>query len=367
MFKKIAIGAVAIGVTAAAIFFFVSDGSASRDQGPKTVAVVKGEIVEKALAVGMIEPRKQVAVKSKIGGLVRRAYVDVGDVVKLGDPLFDIAPDPTPVEFAEAKRQVELAEVTFANIQREYERSKSLLDKQLISTEEFESKQAQYEEAELRAKLAREKLALIESGRTSVADREVDNIIKSPIAGMVLTRMVEEGDPVVPLTSYQSGTELMTLAYMADLIFKGNVDEIDVGKLRPGMEVELEIGALPGTKVMGSLAKVSPKAHREEGATLFEVEVEINQSEGTFLRAGYSANASVMITRKADILLVPERLVTMADSASSCEVMDSVGTIAKREVKTGLSDGVNIEILSGLVEGEKVVERPPKEITGSAL
>ncbi len=364
MFKKIAIGVVVLGVTATAIFFFVSDGSASRDQGPKTVAVIKGEIVDKALAVGMIEPRKQVSVKSKIAGLVRRAYVDVGDVVKAGDPLFDIAPDPTPVEFAEAKRQLELAEVTFANVQREYERSRSLLDKQLISTEEFESKQAQFEESELRAKLAREKLALIESGRTNVADREVDNIIKSPIAGMVLTRMVEEGDPIVPLTSYQSGTELMTLAHMEDLIFKGNVDEIDVGKLHVGMEVELEIGALPGTKVMGKLARVSPKAHREEGATLFEVEVEITQSEGTFLRAGYSANASVMITKKTGILLAPERLITMLDSSASCEVMDSVGAIAKRDVKTGLSDGVNIEILSGVNEGELLVERPPKEITG---
>ena len=365
MIKKIAIGVVAAGVIAIAIFLFVSDGSASRDQAAKTVAVVRGDILDKALAVGKIEPRKQIAVKSKVAGLVRRAFVDVGDQVKIGDPLFDVAPDPTPVEFAEAKRQVELAEVTFANIQREYERSRSLLDKQLISTEEFESKQAAYEESELRAKLAREKLALIESGRTNVADREVDNIIKSPIAGMVLTRMVEEGDPVVPLTSYQSGTELMTLAHMEDLIFKGNVDEIDVGKLRIGMEVELEIGALPGTKVMGTLAKVSPRAHREEGATLFEVEVEISQSDGTFLRAGYSANANVMITKKTGILLVPERLITMVDSSASCEIMDSVGAITKRDVKTGLSDGVNIEIVSGLNEGELVVERPPKEITGT--
>jgi HlyD family secretion protein len=365
MIKKISISVVVLGVVAVAIFLFFSDGSASRDQGPKTIAVTRGEILDKALAVGMIEPRKQVSVKSKVAGLVRRTYVDVGDQVRIGDPLFDIAPDPTPVEFAEAKRQLELAEVTFANVQREYERSRSLLDKQLISKQEFESKQAEYDEAELRAKLAREKLALIESGRTSVADREVDNIIKSPINGMVLTRMVEEGDPVVPLTSYQSGTELMTLAFMEDLVFKGNVDEIDVGKLRIGMEVELEIGALPGTKVVGRLAKVSPKAHRDEGATLFEVEVEINQSEGTFLRAGYSANANIMITKKTDILLAPERLITMTDSSATCEIMDSLGMITTRDVKTGLSDGMNIEIVSGVNEGELLVERPPKEITGT--
>jgi HlyD family secretion protein len=365
MIKKISIGVVVVGVVAVATFLFFSDGSASRDQAVQTFAVTKSEIIDKALAVGRIEPRKQVAVKSKVAGLVRRTYVDVGDLVQVGTPLFDIAPDPTPVEFAEAKRQLELAEVTFANVQREYERSRSLLDKQLISKQEFESKQAEYDESELRAKLAREKLALIESGRTSVADREVDNVIKSPIGGMVLTRMVEEGDPVVPLTSYQSGTELMTLAYMEDLVFKGNVDEIDVGKLRIGMEVELEIGALPGVKVIGKLAKVSPKAHREEGATLFEVEVEITQTGDTFLRAGYSANASVMITKKTDILVAPERLITMKDSTATCEVMDTAGVISSREVKTGLSDGSNIEIVSGLADGELLVERPPKEITGT--
>jgi len=364
MIKKITITVVILAVVATAIFLFVSDGSASRDTGPKTVAVIKGEIIDKALAVGQIEPRKQISVKSKVGGIVRKVYVDVGDHVKVGDPLFDIAPDPTPVEFAEAKRQVELYQVTFDNVKREFERSKSLVEKQLISTQEHETKQAEYEEAELRLKLAKEKLALIESGSVQVADREVDNIIKSNINGTVLTRLAEEGDPVVPLTSYQSGTDLMTLAYMDDLIFKGNVDEIDVGKLRPGMEIELEVGALPDAKVTGRLTRISPKAHREDGATLFEVEGEINQTDAPFLRAGYSANANVVITKKTDILLAPERLIKMEDSSATCEVMDSAGVITSRDVEVGLSDGMNIEIKSGLEEGELLVERPPKEISG---
>ena len=171
MFKKIAVTVVIVGIVAVAVFLFVSDGSASKEDGPQTFSVTRGEILDKALAVGRIEPRKQITVKSKVAGLVRRTYVEIGDLVKIGDPLFDIAPDPTPVEFAEAKRQVELYEVAFANVKREYDRTKSLVDKQLISTSEFESKQAEYEESELRLKLAREKLALIESGRTLVADR----------------------------------------------------------------------------------------------------------------------------------------------------------------------------------------------------
>ena len=359
MFKKIAITVLVIGVVAVAVYLFATDGTANTEQEAQTFAIVRGEIIDKALAVGRIEPRRQVSVKSKVAGLVRRRFVEVGDRVKIGDPLFDIAPDPTPVEFAEAKRQVELSEVAFASVKREYERSTSMRDKQLISHQEFETKQTQYEEAELRLKLATEKLALIESGRALVADREVDNIIKSPINGTVLSRDIEEGDPVVPLTSYQSGTELMTLAYMEDLIFKGNVDEIDVGKLQVGMEVELEVGALPNEMVFAELTRVSPRAHREEGATLFEVDA------GTsFLRAGYSANADVMITKKIGILLAPERLITVEDSVATCEVMDSAGVITTRTVTTGLSDGINIEIVTGLEEGEMLVEHPPKEITG---
>lgn len=362
MIKKISIGVVILLVIAIPIVLLVSDGSANKQDGPKTVAVSRGDIIDKALAVGRIEPRKQISVKSKIGGLVRKVFVDIGEEVNTGDPLFDIAPDPTPLEFAESKRQVELSEVSFANAKRDYDRAKTLMDKQLISAQEFETEQARYDEAELRFKLAKEKLSLIESGKAQIADQEVSNIIRSTIDGTVLTLDAEEGDPVVPLTTYQSGTELMTLAYMDDLVFTGNVDEIDVGRLKVGMEVILEIGALPNKEILGELTRISPKAHKEEGATLFEIEVEILNTGESFLRAGYSANANIMITRKENILLVPERLIKVADSGVTCEVQDTLGAIAVRDIETGLSDGINIEIVEGLEEGELLVERPPREI-----
>jgi HlyD family secretion protein len=362
MLKKVIL-IVFLLILVGGVLFFAIDGAAKKDEGYKTVPVERGSIIDKALAVGRIEPKKEISVKSKISGIVKKVYVDIGDPVNAGDPLFDIAPDPTPVEFAEAKRQVELYQVTFDNAQREFDRIKTLDEKKLISRQEYDNSLAAYEEAELRLKLSQEKLSLIESGRTEIADRMVDNVIRSPIAGTVLSLLVEEGDPVVPLTSYQAGTELMTLAEMEDLIFKGNVDEIDVGKLHEGMTVEIEIGALPNEKVNGVLKKISPKAHKEEGSTLFEVEISIEEIGKKFLRAGYSANADVIITKKEDILLIPERLITMKDSAASVEVQDSAGVVTTKEVKTGLSDGIKIEIVEGLQEGELVVERPPKEIT----
>ncbi|HOD65213.1 MAG TPA: efflux RND transporter periplasmic adaptor subunit [candidate division Zixibacteria bacterium] len=353
-----------IVVIVGGVLFFAIDGSAKKEEGLKTVPVERGDIIDKALAVGRIVPEKEIAVKSKISGIVKRRYVDVGETVAVGDPLFDIAPDPTPLEFAESKRQVELAQVTFDNAKREFDRTQSLKDKQLISNQEFDKARAAYEEAELRLKLAEERLSLIQSGRTTVADLQVDNTIKAPISGTVLSILVEEGDPVVPLTSYQAGTELMTIARMDNLVFKGDVDEIDVGKLHEDMGAEIEVGALPNSKVTGRLTKISPKASQKEGSTLFEVEIALGEVSDTFLRAGYSANADIIITKKEGILTVPERLVKTEDSVSTVEVQDTLGVVTKREVKTGLSDGIKIEITDGLEEGELLVERPPREITG---
>ncbi len=346
----------------AAVLFFALSGSASKGDDLKTIEVKKGSIIDKALAVGKIEPRQEISVKSKISGIVRKIYVQVGDQVKVGDPLIDVAPDPTPIEFAKAKRQVEIYQVAYDNAKRDLERTKTLLDKELISQQAYDDKKAECDQTHLRLKLAGEELDLIESGTTQIADLKVDNTIKAQVHGMVLSRLVEEGDPVVPLTSYQAGTELMTLAYMEDLIFKGTVDEIDVGKLKIGMPAEIKVGALPKDTVAGTVSRISPKAHKEEGSTVFDVEIELTDIGSHLLRAGYSANADIIITKKEDILLIPERLIEFKEDSAYVEKQDSLGTVDTVLVETGLSDGINIEILSGVTEGDLLVERPPREI-----
>jgi HlyD family secretion protein len=362
--KKILIIGVIVVVAGSIIFLFARDGSAKKDEGLKTFPVKKSSIVDKALAVGKIEPKREIQVKSVLSGIVKKVYVDVGETVKIGDPLFDVAPDPTPMEFAQAKHEVEIAQVDYDIAKKDYDRSLSLKDKQLISNQEFDAQKSRLDGVDVRLKLAKERLALTVTGKSDVADRKVDNVIKSTVNGTVLTRDVEEGDPVVPLTSYQAGTSMMTIAFMDDLLFKGNVDEIDVGKLHEQMPVDIEIGAMPNHKIHGNLNRISPKAHKEEGSTLFEVEITIDKDTSlTFLRAGYSANANIIISRRDSILVIPERLVKVKDSVSTVELKDSLGVITPREVKTGLSDGINIEVLSGLKEGDMVIERPPKEIT----
>lgn len=361
MIKKILlIGFIVILV--GAVLFFAIDGSASKGTGLRTVPVEKGSIIDKALAVGKIEPRQEIAVKSKISGVVKKIHVEIGDMVKIGDPLIDIEPDPTPLEFAESKRQVEIYQVAFDNAKREYERLKTLAEKGLISSQDLESKQANYEETELRMKLAKEKFALIESGETIIADITVDNTVRSKVNGMVLSRLVDEGDPVVPLTSYQAGTELMTLAFMEDLIFKGTVDEIDVGRLHLGLDAEIKVGALPNDTIKGKLLRVSPKARTEQGSNVFDVEISILHTGSNLLRAGYSANADLIINQAKDILMIPERLINFVNDTSFVEIQDTLGNISQVAIETGLSDGINIEVKSGIAEGSLLVERPPREI-----
>ncbi len=184
----------------------------------------------------------------------------------------------------------------------------------------------------------------------------------------MLERKVDPGDPVVPLTSFQEGTELATIADMGDLIFKGTVDEIDVGKLNLGVEARLKIGALPGQVVTGVLTRIAPQAKEEDGARLFEVEIELDPDQQVVLRAGYSANADLIIREKHEILLLPERLIHFADEGARTfvEIPNSRpdGEPVEVDVETGLSDGLNIEIVSGLEQGDLVVQRPPRDILG---
>ena len=333
------------------------------DGGFKQVEVIQGSIVEKAVAVGQIQPRQKFSVKSKISGIVKRALAQVGDTVQAGDPLFEIAPDPTPLEVTEVDRQVESAAASFRKAEGDYQRSLQLSRSGVLPKSDVEAKKESYDLARVAMTKAEQNRDLTRKGRLTVSGTE--SIIRAPAAGTILTRTVNPGDPIVPLTSYQPGTEMATIADMRDLIFKGTVDEIDVGKLAVGMTTRIKVGALPTDVVTGRVSRIAPQAQQKEGATLFDVEVELDPSKIT-LRAGYSANADVIIREKKDVLVIPERLVTFADGGKKASV-EVPGTDPKSpkkvDIKTGISDGLNVEVLSGLTKGQKIVERPPKEIS----
>jgi HlyD family secretion protein len=332
------------------------------------VDVESGAIVEKAVAVGKIEPRLKFHVKSKISGIVRRCEVEVGDSVRPGDPLFDIVPDPTPAELVDAQRRVELAQAAFDRATADHTRVSELAMGGIVSRGEADAKREAFEQTRISLEQAQDSLELVRKGRIARGGAGMESIIRSPAAGTLLERLVNPGDPVVPLTSFQAGTELATIADMGDLIFKGTVDEIDVGKLNVGLTARLRIGALPDATVLGTLAKIAPQATEKDNAKLFEVEIELSREQQATLRAGYSATADLVIREKKDILVIPERLVTFEDGGKRASVeVPGAGPKSppkKVEIKTGLSDGLNVEVTSGLAKGDKVVQRPPREIQG---
>jgi HlyD family secretion protein len=335
----------------------------SAEPGFKTVLVSRGEVVEKALAVGAIRPDQEISVKSKISGIVRKTYHEVGDYVQAGEPLFEIQPDPTPLELTEARREVENATNAFDTAKRKYDRQDSLKNQGITSSQDWDAAQKDLQETESRLGLAREKLALVEKGRIKSERLNVESIIRAPVSGTMLELAVHEGDPVVPLTSFQAGTALAVMADMRTLLFKGTVDEIDVGKLAEGLPAKIKIGALPEAVIEGKLSKISPKSRTSEGATLFDVEITIVATKGVVLRAGYSANADIVVKEKKDVLLVPERLVKFEGGKATVEVPGAMGKEpVKKEIKYGLSDGMNVEVTEGLKDKDAVVERPPKKI-----
>jgi HlyD family secretion protein len=356
-------------VAAAAGLYALARGGKGNDGELKLVTVEKGSITEKALAVGQIQPRQKFSIKAKISGIVKHCMVNVGDKVKPGDPLFEIAPDPTPQELTDVDRQLDSMRASFERAKSEFERAQELSKNGVLPTSDLDLKREAFELARVAVAKAEQQRDLTRKGRSSTEGINMESIIRSPAAGTILTRAVNPGDPVVPLTSYQPGTELAAIADMSDLIFKGTVDEIDVGKLHAGILARIKVGALPSDVVTGKIARIAPQAQQKEGATLFDVEIELEPASNITLRAGYSANADLIIREKKDVPTIPERVVIFEDGGKKTFVELPAGKPKdppkKTEIKLGISDGLNAEVVAGLQPGAKVVERPPKKLTSA--
>jgi HlyD family secretion protein len=365
LFKTLIILLVLVTI-AGALYALARSNKGDKD-GVKQVSIESGSITEKAIAVGQIQPRQKFSIKSKLSGIVKNCLVNVGDKVRTGDALFEIAPDPTPQELTDVDRQLDSARASHERAQADFARAQELVRQGLLPKSDMDARREAFELAKIALARAEQGRELTRRGRIAGAGISMESIVRAPAAGTVLTRAVNPGDPITPLTSYQPGTELATIADMSDLIFKGTVDEIDVGKLRVGLPTRIKVGALPTDVVTGSVSRIAPQAQQKEGATLFDVEIELQKNTSIVLRAGYSANADVIIREKKDVLIVPERVVTFEDGGKKAFV-EIPGAAPKQEpkkveVKLGISDGMNAEVLSGLKKGAKVVERPPKKIS----
>ncbi len=311
------------------------------------------DIVYKTVATGTITPRKEIDIKSQVSGVVEKLYIQAGDIVKQNDLLAKIKIIPDVVMLNNAEMRLKTAVINFKNAKLELERQKKLYQEKVISEQDFNQYLLNYQLANQEVEAAQNNLELVREGASKKAGA-VSNLVRATATGMVLDVPVKEGTFVIETNTFNEGTTIATIADMSDIIFEGKVDESEVGKIKEGMELDLKIGALQDEQIKAILEYISPKGKEEEGAIQFEIRAAVKLKKDLFLRAGYSANADIVLDKRDSVLAIKESDVLFEDDKSFVEVETGGQQFDKQEVKLGLSDGINVEVLEGLTKGDKI-------------
>ncbi len=318
--------------------------------------VFKTTIVKKTVAVGKVIPRREVEIKSQVSGVVEQLYVVAGQTVKKGDIIAKITLAPSMVMLNQAESQLETAKLNLKNATDEFERQKKLFADKLISASEYNKFLLNYDLQKEAVTSAENNLLLMKSGATKKSDK-VSNMIPATVDGMILDLPYKEGAFIVETSSFGSGTTVATLADMNDMIFEGMVDESEVGKIREGMELVLDVGALEGEPFKATLEYISPKGITDQGTIKFQIRAAVTLSDKLFLRSNYSANADIVLDKKENVVAINEGNLIVEEKEQFVEIETGPQKFERRSVKTGISDGINIEILEGLKEGDKIKHR----------
>ncbi|MFW5822930.1 MAG: efflux RND transporter periplasmic adaptor subunit [Tangfeifania sp.] len=353
VFKIIGI-VILIGAFGGTLFFLYTKSKKKPDVY-ETKNPFVSDVVMKTVATGSVVPRFEIEIKPQVSGIVDELFVVAGDRIEKGQVIARIKIIPDMVTLNSAETRMNRAEINFEDAKTDYERQQNLFDKEVISYEEFRNAKVAYDSAKEELTAAENNLELIKNGVTKKAAESTNTLVRSTINGMVLDVPVEEGNSVIQSNTFNDGTTIAAVADMGDMIFEGKVDETEVGKIREGMPIEMEIGAIEKEKFQATLEYISPKGVEENGAIQFEIKASVKLKEGQFVRAGYSANANIVLDQKDDVLVIPEGLLKFENDSSFVEVqVGEEQQFEKRYVQTGLSDGINIEITGGLTEGDKV-------------
>ena len=317
---------------------------------------VKTTIVKKTVAIGKVIPRREIEVKSQVSGVVEKLFVVAGQTVKKGDIIARITLRPNMLNVNSAESQLQTARINLQNTEVEFNRQKKLFAQKLISESEYNKFSMNYKLQREAVNSAENSLLLLKSGATKNSDI-VSNMIPATVDGMVLDVPNKEGAFIVESSTFQSGTTVATLADMTDMIFEGLVDESEVGKLREGMELVLNVGALEGKPFTAVLEYISPKGITDQGTIKFTIRAAVKLNKDLFLRSNYSANADIVLEKKANVLAINEGDLIIEDKKNFVEVETAPQKFEKREIKTGISDGINIEVVSGLKAEDKIKHR----------
>ncbi len=347
--------------------FFLYNKSKKKDDVFETKNPFVSNVIMKTVATGSVVPRYEIEIKPQVSGIIDELFVEAGDRITKGQVVARIKIIPDMVTLNSAETRVNRAKINHEDAQIDYERQQKLFDKNVVSYEEFKNAKVSYDSAKEELTASENNLELIKNGVTKKAKSATNTLVLSTIDGMVLDVPVEEGNSVIQANTFNDGTTIASVADMKDIIFEGKVDETEVGKIKEGMPIELEIGAIEKEKFKAILEYISPKGVEENGAIQFEIKANVQLKEGQFIRAGYSANANIVLEKKDSVMVIPEGLLKFENDSSYVEIeMGEEQQFEKRFVQTGLSDGINIEITEGLkiddkVKGEKIDPKKLKE------
>ncbi|ALM08925.1 RND transporter MFP subunit [Sediminicola sp. YIK13] len=351
--KYVLIGVVVLGALWAAAFFVKTNSKSAityETKNPFTANVEK-----KTVATGKVVPEDEVQIKPQVSGIIDKIYLKEGAKVKAGDLIAKIKVVPNEQSLNQAKGRVKNAEIALNNTKIEYDRNKILFDKGVVSSQDFNSQQLRYDQAKLELQNAQSDYQIIRVGSAGGSATANTNI-RALVSGTILEIPVKEGDQVIQSNNFNDGTTIATIADLSIMIFEGKVDEGEVGKLQLGMPLKISLGAINDKEFDAKLRFIAPKGVEESGAVQFKIEGDVTVEDDFLIRAGYSANASLVLEKKDSVMVIPEALLQFDKTTDEpyVEILTGDQKFERKDVKIGISDGVNVEIVEGITKDDKV-------------
>ncbi len=327
-------------------------------------------IIKKTVATGSIVPNEEILIKPNISGIIKDILVEAGESVNAGDLIaqIEVVPNASSLvssrnSIQSAQNNLETAELTLENQESIYNRQKALFEKGVVSANDFDNSQREYNQAvqnfkqqQVNLSNARQNYDIVKTGTTTGLGSNATTSVRATITGMVLEVPVKEGNQVIEANNFNEGTTIASLANVSDMIFEGKVDESEVGKISEGLPLEITIGAIENKKFDATLGYIAPKGIAENGAVQFEIKGTLSKKDSTFIRAGLSANASIILEKAEDVLAVKEALIQYDSKTQQPFVEVAVGDqeFERRDVKLGVSDGIYVEILEGVQPDDQI-------------
>ncbi|AVR45331.1 efflux transporter periplasmic adaptor subunit [Christiangramia fulva] len=322
----------------------------------KTEQPTEETIVKKTVATGKIVPKEEVLIKPNISGIIDEIFIEAGDRVKEGDLIAKIRVIPNVSSLQSAKDAVATAKINLDNEKKIYNRQKELFNKGVISANDFDNAETTYKRAEQNYRSAQQNYEIVKTGTTSGIGAAANTLIRSTVTGMVLDVPVKTGNQVIESNNFNDGTTIATLADVNKMIFEGKVDESEVGKIKEGLPLEITVGAIENKSFDAVLDYIAPKGVEENGAIQFEIKGTLDKADTTFIRAGLSANASIILDKAENVLAIKEALLQFDEQTKEpyVEVMTGDQQFKRQDIKLGVSDGINVEVRDGIDKNAKI-------------